>query len=317
VQAPDAPRGSAFTLAFGSCSKPDLAQPLWGAVLRHEPAAFAWLGDIVYTPDARVDLLPELYATQSLNPGYAALRRATRVVGIWDDHDYGLNDGGKDFAGREPARTALLDFLGEPPESPRRTRSGVYASYTLGEGAVRAKLILLDTRSQRDPAGASADVLGEEQWAFLERELTDRAASIHLIASSIQVLPFEHPYEKWERYPRAKARLFEVFARSGASGIVLLSGDRHLAELSCSTVPGLRYPLFELTSSGMTHSYTTVGDEPNSLRVGNLYSELNFGLVRVDPERRLVILAVRGVADTPAFEHVLRLDDLGIDTPAE
>ena len=57
------------------------------------------------------------------------------------------------------------------------TRQGVFNSYIVG----RIKVILLDTRFHRDPwpwhPGAkdpieTSDVLGEDQWEWLEKELT-------------------------------------------------------------------------------------------------------------------------------------------------
>lgn len=42
-----------------------------------------------------------------------------QVVGTWDDHDYGLNDAGKEFGGKKTNQRLLLDFLDEPQDSPR------------------------------------------------------------------------------------------------------------------------------------------------------------------------------------------------------
>jgi alkaline phosphatase D len=41
----------------------------------------------------------------------------TKVVGIWDDHDYGLNNGGKEFLLKDFTRKLLLDFIVEPLDS--------------------------------------------------------------------------------------------------------------------------------------------------------------------------------------------------------
>lgn len=94
-EAPVALDPGAVRIAFGSCNKPNLDQPLWGPILRTTPSAFAWLGDIAYTKDGDVAALPALYARQAANAGYRELCRATRVVGVRDDHDYGINDGGR------------------------------------------------------------------------------------------------------------------------------------------------------------------------------------------------------------------------------
>jgi hypothetical protein len=42
-----------------------------------------------------------------------------QVIGTWDDHDYGLNDAGKEFSGKVITQRLLLDFLDEPEDSKR------------------------------------------------------------------------------------------------------------------------------------------------------------------------------------------------------
>jgi hypothetical protein len=43
----------------------------------------------------------------------------SQIVGTWDDHDYGLNDAGKEFEGKDVSQQLMLDFLDEAPDSPR------------------------------------------------------------------------------------------------------------------------------------------------------------------------------------------------------
>ena len=81
-----------FRLAFGSCSRHDKPQSLWGAVRGMKADAFLWLGDAVYA-DIKVpnktrvylgnDFLVDAYQTQNAHPEYAALVRETRVLGTW------------------------------------------------------------------------------------------------------------------------------------------------------------------------------------------------------------------------------------------
>lgn len=42
------------------------------------------------------------------------LSSGTRVVGIWDDHDYGKNDAGQEFIAKQRNRKLYLDFIDEP-----------------------------------------------------------------------------------------------------------------------------------------------------------------------------------------------------------
>jgi alkaline phosphatase D len=304
-----APPPDTFTLAFGSCNQPSFAQPLWGPIRDLMPDAWAWLGDIVYADTNNVKRTRKLYAAQRAQPDYAMLAASTHVVGVWDDHDYGKNDAGHDYESRAESQAALLDFLGEPADSARRRQVGTYASYVFGEGERRVKLVLMDARYHRERPGPEADTLGEEQWAWLERELTTDPANLTVIASSYQVLPNQHPNETWGHFPRARRRFLDLLAKPSVPGVVLLSGDRHFAELSVLESDALGYPLHELTSSGLTHSYLNAG-EPNGLRVGDLYPRKNFGAVRVDWTTGQVTLEARGVRGLVAIDRTFPLSAL-------
>ena len=48
----------------------------------------------------------------------------------------------------------------------------------------------------------------------------------------IQFLSDQHPYEKWENYPKAKARMKELILKYNLKNPLFLTGDRHIAELS-------------------------------------------------------------------------------------
>ena len=63
---------------------------------------------------------------------------------------------------------------------------------------------------------------------------------------------------------------------------MLLSGDRHISEISRVEDPALRYPLYEVTSSGLTHSWLDNPGEVNRHRVGELFTDLSYGLLEVD-----------------------------------
>ena len=54
--------------------------------------------------------------------------KGTAVIGTWDDHDYGINNGGGEFRLKDETRDIFLDFIGEPSDSVRRLDrgSGIY-----------------------------------------------------------------------------------------------------------------------------------------------------------------------------------------------
>lgn len=285
------------TIAFGSCDRQDEPQDFWAEVVTHNPDLWIWLGDIIYADTEDMQAMQQMYQQQKQNQFYQQLHSNTPIIGVWDDHDYGVNDGDKNYPKRVESKNLLLDFLDVPQDAPVRNHEGLYQSFTYGPKGKRIKIILLDGRYFRDELqkgegdtrrrylpNASGDMLGEAQWQWLEQELTKSDAQIHIIGSGIQVISAEHPYEKWENFPAARQRLFNLLAKTKPAQAILLSGDRHTAEISKINIPGLGYPLYDITSSGLTHAYTgaNANDEPNQYRIGRKLNAKNYALLKID-----------------------------------
>ena len=50
-----------------------------------------------------------------------SLKENVEVVGIWDDHDFGIDNGDMNFPHKNLTRELWLDFIDAPKDSPRRT----------------------------------------------------------------------------------------------------------------------------------------------------------------------------------------------------
>ncbi len=289
------------TIAFGSCDHQDNPVKLWDDVIARQPGLWIWGGDIVYGDTYDMDTLRNKYHRQKSNPGYQKLLSTAFVTGTYDDHDYGVNDGGRDYTMKKESRDILFDFLDIAADDPARKREGAYHSRTYGPRGKQVKVINLDTRYFRDSLtqevfkdpqtgrmekmnlpSAGLDILGDAQWEWLETELRQSSADIHIINSSIQVISSEHRFEKWANFPDARQRLFKLIAASGAKRVFFISGDRHIAELSSVRSESMAYPLYDFTSSGLTHTWSTVRQEENRYRVGELVVKRNFGIIRID-----------------------------------
>ena len=289
------------TIAFGSCSDQKRPQPLWDDIVAQKPDVWVWLGDNIYGDSESMDTLRAKYARQKANPVYQQLRQSTPIIGVWDDHDYGVNDGGKEYPKRKESQQVMLDFLDVPTDSPLRTEEGAYSTHIYGPKGQRVKIILLDGRYFRDPLkkenkqnvpDPSGDMLGETQWKWLEQQLTNSDADINIIGCGIQFLPEEHVYEKWANFPTARQRFLDLLSKTKPKGALLISGDRHMAEVSKTSVPGLNYALYDVTSSGLTH-VSAPHEEPNRYRVGKIVSELNYGLITIDWAAKPLTATVR------------------------
>ncbi len=293
-----------YTLAFGSCNRHDLPNLLWDDVLRADPDLWAWGGDIIYADTSDMEKLRAFYNAQNQVVGYKKLKKAIPVVGTWDDHDYGLNDGGADFGERAASQVEFLNFIGAPDDDSRRFREGIYTVHNLVGGAI--KLIVLDTRYFRTPLTPDTDsdkrykpssggtILGEEQWKWLENELSNSNATFNVILSSIQIFSSEHGFETWGNFPDEQKKLFDLFVRTKPEGLILLSGDRHISEFSRMDIDGLSYPLIDFTSSGLTHAYTSFTSEENPYRVGFVVSTPSFGLLKFNLAEKKVRMSIRG-----------------------
>lgn len=297
-------------VAFGSCFKEMLPAPSLEAVASLDPDVFIWMGDNVYGDTEDMEVLRAKYRVVREHPAYARIRANSRVIGTWDDHDYGLNDAGSEYPMRRESQQVFLDFLDEPEGSVRRKREGVYAVEDLGVPGRMLRVILLDLRYHRDPIGSDGTMLGEAQWKWLEKVLVESSAQVNLLVSSIQLLPEEHRFEKWANFPAERRRLLELLARPDVPPVLVLSGDRHMAEISCDR-ESCGYPLFEVTSSSLNLPIGS-GPEPNRWRVGELFRPANFGTLSIDwgSEPPVVTACLRDESGVPqrAVSLVLQRD---------
>jgi alkaline phosphatase D len=280
-----------LTLAFGSCNRQNLEQPLWQPIMNHNPDLFMFLGDNIYGDTDDMQVLKEKYALQKNQVDYKNLRNQMPVIGVWDDHDYGKNDLGKEYPYKKESQQLFLDFFDVSEEDSRREREGTYSSHDLKWKSHTIRVILLDARYHRDDLdridrvyqkNEGGTILGEKQWSWLENQLSDDSISFYIIASGIQFIPKDHDYEKWANFPQERQRLFDLITEKQPKGALLLSGDRHIAEISSMQAEGLDYPLIDVTSSGLTHVWDNAPQEPNQYRIGKLINKLNYGLVKIE-----------------------------------
>lgn len=297
-----------FIIAFGSCNKQNSKNKLWKEVLKNKPNLWIWGGDNIYSDTDDMIKLQNDYNLQNTNPEYKTLIETTKIMGTWDDHDYGLNDGGFEFKAKRGSQSLFLDFLGVPKNDLRRTRNGVYHSEIIQTEKGTIKVIMLDTRYFRsyltdaknskkryepNPYGKGT-ILGKEQWQWLESELKITKADFNIIVSSIQFLSDEHGFETWGNFPHEVNKLKQLIKQSQARGVLLLSGDRHISEFSKTVIDDLNYPLIDFTSSGLTHAYSNYTFEPNKYRVGKVISEVSFGLLKFNFETKTIKMEMRG-----------------------
>lgn len=258
--------------------------------------------------------------------------------------DYGVNDGDASYVDKEAASQLFLDFIGEPKDSDRRRREGVYESYrwgattqpSAGAGAAassavvpaadgrQTKIIVLDGRFFQNRS--ADDMLGPAQWLWLEAQLNDAAPTdLFIITSGLQLVSTDKRIgEGWRLFPKSRAKIFRLISQrthNRDAMLLFLSGDVHFAEsdvtYSCdeSASGQVRVtPLYDFTSSGMTHSVSTqvtsrvaelvvplflnrrsswAADLDPAHSIEGAYLGINFAELSIDWDKHTIVVAIR------------------------
>lgn len=288
-------------ILFGSCSHQDKEMPIFDAILKQPADAFIFLGDNIYGDTNDMQELRKKYEKLGSNEGFKALRNKVPVYAIWDDHDFGENDAGKEYPNKKTSKEIMLDFWKVPLNSPRRKHSdGLYGSYVIGEGEQAIRLILPDLRYMRDELSSvgtlayyadrkpkdmgpyeksTGSMLSEQQWIWLENEL-QQDEKIKIVGSSLQLIADFTGWESWANFGD-RQRLFDLIKKHRVNGVMIISGDTHWGEIS-KYQETMDYPLWDITSSGLTEEWKQVS--PNKHRVSGASSDVNFGFISVDWE---------------------------------
>jgi hypothetical protein len=103
------------------------------------------------------------------------------------------------------------------------------------------------------------------------------------------------------RHKRVTGGISVTLESFRAHSLILLSGDRHLAEISQLPAEVTGYPLTEITSSALTQSGGSNSTEVNKHRIGENYTMNNFGSLTVDWSRTpaLITASIHNIDGAP------------------
>ena len=276
-------------IGFGSCVDEAKPQPIWKAVEKENLNEFFFMGDNVYgdLDSGELSNMAPAYAKQGKN--FPDWLKNLKPLAIWDDHDYGLNDGGNEYTLKSDSQKLFLDFWRVDKQDDRHKREGIYFSETRQIKDKKILFIGLDTRYFRSPlegekrnyrstTDISKTILGKQQWDWLEKKFQE-TADIIILVSSIQILATNHGFEKWSNFPHEKERLLSLI-KQFQKPVVLASGDRHKAGIY------KQGNLYELTSSSLNKPLprwlVAVWDETDPLLLGKMHYDMNYGLINID-----------------------------------
>ena len=304
-----------FTIAFGSCNyinEEVVDRPgkgygsgyqIYESIHNKKPNIMLWGGDNIYLREADWDSKTGIYhrythtrSIKELQP----LLASTQNFAIWDDHDFGPNDGDRSYYFKYETQNAFKNFWANKTYgTDANQKEGVYSTFNWGD----AQFFLLDDRffkSPNDRLTGEKTIIGSTQFEWLIDALSSSKAAFKVIVIGGQVLNPSARFENYENYPKEKQKLLSEIEANKIKGVLFLTGDRHFSELSKLNRENT-YPLYDWTvsplTSGVGNSYK---DDVNKNRVeGSLFAQNNFGVLsfsgnKANRQLKLTLFDVQG-----------------------
>ena len=248
-------------ITLASCMYDKLYKPqVWAALERTPHDAVFFIGDNVYANKPQKIADPAqlwMRHTQTRSTiSFFYQRRLIPVFSTWDDHDFGVNNGGLGYPYTRESQRIFRIFFGSPSDRQASFSKGPGISFSWKNP--QGLWVFFDNRSFR-AAGGSAEngpYLGRAQLKWFKEQMTANASQpLFLIGGSKF---FEHELPEQEGYEQDHPREFGEFLsllKGHDAKAIFISGDRHYSEISEVPQGYLGYKTHEITASAM-HSYT-------------------------------------------------------------
>lgn len=322
-----------FSFLTGSCAyfnEPEFDRPgkPYGGdssifeTMAQTPAAFhVWLGDNWYTREVDFTSRWGLQYRASHDRAQPVLQKFMASMpqyAIWDDHDYGPNDAGKDYILKNESRNVFMNYTLNPGYG--EEGKGIYSVISYSD----VDLFLTDDRFFRSEDGIRDSIngkpntqktyFGRAQLDWLKNALLFSHATFKVIATGGQVLnPFSDA-ECMRAFSAEYNELMNFLAAEKITGVIFFSGDRHHSEVIKMERPG-KYTLYDVTNSPYTSGVSKVrGEEMNNpARIpGTLVEEQNFTKVTVSgkPKERMMKVEFIGIRGNKLGEWIVSEKEL-------
>jgi alkaline phosphatase D len=274
---------SKIKLAVASCMDDFYPESfkIWDELARRNPEYLLLIGDNVYADKKDLETarpaIPEiiwqryvdlrytlpLYFQQKLIPTHA----------LWDDHDYGINNGDSSFPYKDESKEIFETFWAQDLSQDDWTKThGVGGLLSLGY----FNLYFLDARFFRSQ-DESGSHLGQDQTAWLISKIREEETPSLLIKGD-QFFGGYHPYESFERQHPEDFQSFISELKKVDTPFIFMSGDRHISEIMQFPRGLFSKPSFEITSSPM-HGKTYNQEDSNPWRVVSEKGRHNFTII--------------------------------------
>lgn len=312
-----------YSFMLGSCAlfitgPPKLMRPnrngIYTQMASHPTDFMLWMGDNVYLLFGeweKASRMQEKYTKVRLHPKTNAFLRTRPNYAIWDDHDYGPDNGDGSFHNKAATLANFKDFWANPSWGTAET-PGIFSSFSFQD----SDFFLLDDRYHRIKTDHET-MLGAGQLTWLKESLKASTGTFKFIAHGSQVLNPLNNYECFRMYAELE-ELLDFIESEKISGVVFLTGDRHFTELLKVEREGM-YPLYDFTCSPLTSFVRKKIRKPedreysNPVRVpGTGYADFNYGTVSISGpvDQRVCTLSCFDKKGKQVWEHKIEAKEL-------
>jgi alkaline phosphatase D len=241
--------------AAASCADQEFTavqKRMWFELLERRPQIIFLLGDNTYaskkasvfsgiTPEkiwasyVESRLILDLYRTPKLIP----------TLAIWDDNDYGANDGHRDFKYRKESADIFRTFYGQEPDSIYLFSGPGTAKFL---NAFHFNFALMDNRFHRSPNKQSKDEThwGHAQESWLIKNLKTYRQPTWILNGD-QIFGGYHDFESYEGSHNNNFKVMMRQISTLPQPIAYLTGDRHMTEVM--KISESNISTFEITTS--------------------------------------------------------------------
>jgi len=273
---------------------------IWDTLVSKNPEYLLMIGDNVYadqtTANSYAQTNPEIiwerYVDARLRFPVYFQQKLIPTHGLWDDHDYGLNNGNRDFKYKDDAKEIFEAFFAQDLSNDDWSKStGVGGLLSLGD----FNLYFLDGRSFRTEE-KSGSHLGLDQSAWLYSKLREEVTP-SLVIKGDQFFGGYHSYESFEGNHPENFQDFVAELKQMKTPFVFISGDRHLSEIMQFPRSLFGKPSFEITSSPMHAKTFSEEVDNNPWRVVSEKAKVNFTIIENEAKDNHWFLDVENIGE--------------------
>ena len=283
----------------------DIGNNIWPKAFTHNPDVTFLIGDNIYADTysgiylgsaypVTPNHLWNRYVDHAMKMKVYRMKNLTPTYVTWDDHDYGVNNGGKNYKYKKEAKKILNIFFPRVKGDNFSFGPGVSTKLQLN----KMNFLFLDGRTFRSKKGkTNGSHFGKKQDSWIQKNLDKK--DLNWLISGDQ---FFGGYHQWESFQGDHPKTFKKFLndiKKSKAKVVFMSGDRHLIEIMKIPESKIGHETYEYTISGIhTKMYPgSIKRDPNPLRVGGFDGVANYAIIRTKTEGNKINIQFEGYSN--------------------